>query len=312
MNTSKACELFLSYSQYTKDLSPLTIKAYKQDLSLLVELTGENSAIESITRETIRQCVNHLFAKGQSKATVKRRLACYKSLFKWLENDEVVEQTPFYRLDLKIKLPLRLPRNLTQDELKTMYKTAKQEVAIDVYRSQDLLPYVNINQLSIFLALELLLTTGIRVSELTQIQLSDIHLVDRYIHIRGKGQRERRVFITNNNIKVFIEQYLRYRLTTQPDHTTLFINRLGNPATPQTIRIWMRNLGNQANLSRKITPHMYRHSAATKLLEAGVDIRYVQKLLGHQSITTTQIYTHVNNTELYETIVKANIQGAVL
>ena len=312
MNISKACELFLSYSQYTKDLSPLTIKAYKQDLSLLKELTGEELAVKSITREIVKECVNSLFAKGHSKATVKRRLACYKSLFKWLENEEIIKQTPFYRLDLKVKLPLRLPRNLTHHELKTMYQAAKQQVAFDIYNSCEFSSSINMNQLSIFLALELLLTTGVRVSELTQIQLNDIHLTDRYIHIRGKGERERRVFITNKNIHTFLEKYIRFRLTKNPDHSTLLINKLSNPATTQTIRIWMRKLSEHAKLDRKITPHMYRHSAATNLIEAGVDIRYVQKLLGHQSITTTQIYTHLNNTELYKTIAKANIQGKLL
>ena len=312
MNISTACEQFLSYSQYTKDLSPLTIKAYQQDLNLLVDLTDKNLDVNSVNRDTIRQCVNNLFAKGHSKATVKRRLACYKSLFKWLENEGIVEQTPFYRLDLKIKIPLRLPRNLTQVELKKMHKTAKQELAIDVYNPFDTPVSININQMSIFLALELLLTTGIRVSELASIELNDIHLNDRYIHIYGKGQRERRVFITNNNIKIFIKKYLQFREKKQQSHTVLLINSLGNPATTQTIRIWLKKLSERAQLNRVVTPHMYRHSAATTLIESGVDIRHVQKLLGHQSITTTQIYTHINNAELYKTIVKANIQEKVL
>lgn len=315
MNISEACFKFLHYSEHTKKLSPLTIKAYEQDLSLLVELSGRNKPVQAVDRDTIRDCVSSLFDKGQSKATVKRRLACFKTLFKWLENEDLIEQTPFYRLDLKIKLPHRLPRNLNQHELKKMLKAAKNELGLSA-KSKKLcfksLEKQHISTLTLLVGLELLLTTGVRVSELTSIQLDDIHLDDRYIHIQGKGQRERRVFITSDNIKRLIKQYLHIRLNTHPQHDSFLINRLGRPATPQTMRLWMAKLSKKANLSRKATPHMYRHSAATNLLEAGVDIRYVQKLLGHQSITTTQIYTHVNNTELYEMIVKADIQGRVL
>jgi len=317
MKIDQASKTFLAYSQHTKKLSPLTIKAYQQDLTLLSILT-KNRSIRSIKSKKIIECVNKLFAKGETNSTVKRRLACYKCFFKWLEHQKLIKQTPFYNLDLKIKLPQRLPRNLNQVELKQLLKTSKKNLGIsprDSYINNDVFLIIDkttINELTLLLTIELLFTTGLRISELSNITLDDIHLESRYIQINGKGQRERRVFITNESIKELLTQYLTLRLVTLPSHDVLLVNRQGKPATPQTIRIWLRKLSSSAKISRRATPHMYRHSAATSLIDAGLDIRYVQKLLGHQSITTTQIYTHVSNSELFQKISNANIQEKIL
>lgn len=314
MNLTEASERFLSYAQLTRNLNVLTIKAYRQDLSLLITSLKEQKPIALIDRNDIEDCVKFLFSLGQSNSTVRRRLACYKSFFKWLENDQLIDQTPFARLDLKIKLPIRIPRNVSKLELSKMLRTARSSLEFDPYQTRSIgtKSRNKTNQFTTLLSLELLLTTGLRVSELTNILLGDLHLEERYIHIRGKGQRERRVFITSDSIKTLLEIYLRFRSASNINHQNLLINRIGNPATPQTIRLWLAKLSKEANLDRKITPHMYRHSAATYLLEAGVDIRNVQKLLGHQSILTTQIYTHINDRKLYETIAKANIQESIL
>jgi integrase/recombinase XerD len=314
MNLTEACATYLSVIQHTRNLSPLTIKAYKQDLAALLKNVDQTIALESLTRHDIRQIVDALFSKGESRSTVKRRVACYKSMFSWLESEDIIAQTPFHKLNLKLKLPLRLPRNLSSDELKKIRYAA----LLNVNLQRDIKEKFNskiknqITPATTLLGLELLLTTGLRISELTSIRIEDIHLSERYIHIRGKGQRERRVFIVTDNISSLIAKYLVMRSQLVNEHQLLLINKQGNPATSQTFRLWLKALGKQARLSRNATPHMYRHSAATQLLEAGVDIRYVQRLLGHQSITTTQIYTHVNNTELYKHIVEANIQGQVL
>ena len=318
MITTIACQQFLTYSEYTKNLSPHTIKAYRQDLENFITTTGAKTPVNSYNRNTIHEYINKLFANGLSKATVKRRIACLKCFFKWLENEEAIDINPFQRLDLKIKLPHRLPRNLNTNELRKMLITVRAKLELNQktnYCFNDfILPISksNINDLTTLLTIELLFTTGIRVSELANIKLNDIHLQAGYIHIQGKGQRERRVFISDDNMQNLIENYMHYRKITEPNHTFLLVNSLGKPATTQTIRIWMKLLSKKANLTRRATPHMYRHSAATHLLEAGVDIRYVQKLLGHQSITTTQIYTHVNHNELYDNIVKANVRRKVL
>lgn len=314
MNINEASKMYLSYVDHTKNLSHLTVKAYQQDINLFLELLGNDAQLASISRLEIRMVVNALFAKGQSKSTVKRRVACYKSMFSWFETEELIEQTPFHKLDVKIKLPHRLPSNLSSEELKNLRDTSLANIGIDSFETVDfsLLPKKSINHLTVFVGIELLLTTGLRISELTNIKLNDIYLSESHININGKGQRERRVFITTKHIKKLLQQYVQIRKLITNDHEFLLINKQGKPATPQTFRLWLNGLSEKAKIKRKVTPHMYRHSAATKLLEAGVDIRYVQKLLGHQNISTTQIYTHVNNTNLYEAIVAANVQGEFL
>jgi integrase/recombinase XerD len=312
-----ACEQFLLYSRCTKDLSPHTIKAYERDLDTFLTITGRNTPINEYDRNTLREYVNVLFEEGLSKATVKRRLACLKTMFKWLENEEQVDVTPFYRLDLKIRLPQRLPRNLSTQEIRKVLNAVKSMLSLPKEIEYTLAEFGEItkrdmNNVTTLISLEILFTTGLRVSELVGINLDDIYLKERYIHIRGKGQRERRVFITDVGIQNLIKTYIQLRQITYPNHNVLLVNSRGRPATTQTVRIWIKQLSEKAKLSRRATPHMYRHSTATHLLGAGVDISYVQKLLGHQSISTTQIYTHINNKELYRNVVKANIRGRVL
>ncbi|MEW8627792.1 MAG: tyrosine-type recombinase/integrase [Candidatus Thiodiazotropha sp.] len=312
-----ACEIFIVFCEQTKKLSPHTIKAYRRDLKTFIEIAGPNTKIEIIDRKSINTYVNALFAQGLSKATVKRRLACLKSLFKRLENEDLIDHSPFYRLDLKIRLPQRLPRNLSVQELNKLLSTSKAKLGLprkSDYEKDDFgtIEKRNINNLSTLLCTELLFATGIRVGELTDIYLSDIYLNEKYIHIRGKGQRERRVFITDNSIQNLIKSYIHYRKVTNPNHEKLLVNSRGRPATAQIVRIWIKKVSKLACLNRTATPHMYRHSTATELLSSGVDIVYVQKLLGHQSISTTQIYAHINHVDLFNNILKANIRRDIL
>lgn len=313
----EACDKFLVYSQYTKNLSPHTVKAYRRDLATFKEITGESTPIKKYDRNEIREYVNALFAGGLSKSTVKRRIACIKTLFKWLENEELIDSSPFHKFDLKIRLPHRLPRNLSSQELSGILGAVKKRLGLDKkteYKISDFgcITKREINDLTTLLSLELLFTTGIRVSELVGILIDDVYLQERFIHIRGKGQRERRVFITDTSIQNLVKTYIQLRKVTSPNHENLLVNSVGRAATTQTVRIWIRHLSESARLNRRATPHMYRHSTATHLLDAGVDICYVQKLLGHQSISTTQIYTHINHAELYKNVVKANIRRKIL
>ncbi len=317
MLINDACDQFLIYCRCTKNLSSHTIKAYERDLTKFQIITVRKTPIAEYDRHRIREYVNALFDDGLSKATVKRRLACLKTLFKWLENEELIEVSPFYRLDLKIRLPQRLPRNLSSRELNKMLSAIRAVVGLSKtteYLLDDfgVVHKGRLNDITSLVSLELLFTTGVRVSELVGIRLDDIHLKDRYIHIRGNGQRERRVFITDASIQNLINTYIHLRQIASPDHNVFLINSNGRPATTQTVRIWIKKLSEKSKLNRKATPHMYRHSTATHLLSSGVDITYVQKLLGHQSISTTQIYTHVDHKEVYRNVAKANIRMKIL
>jgi len=300
MKTSEAVSYFLVHIEFVKKLSELTIKAYRQDLNLLLKTIERDLYVSQIDKQILANCVTRFFELEYSKASVKRRIACYKSFFNWLEDEGHIVESPFHNLRLNIKLPSRLPKNLSTNELKKMMVTAKSEA----YSG-------GLKQRTMYLALELLLTTGVRISELTGIKVSDIFLEDNYIQIDGKGQRERQVFIVSDSIKKSLDQYLCLRANKTPLSSQLFVNSYGRPLTPQTFRLWISGLGKRSGLGRKVTPHMYRHSAATQLLEAGVDIRYVQRLLGHQSIATTQIYTSVTNLDLFNKVSVADIRGKV-
>ncbi len=149
-------------------------------------------------------------------------------------------------------------------------------------------------------------TTGVRVGELCSLRLSDIDLPSRILGVRGKGNRERRVFLVDADIVGLIKQYLVLRNLLGPVTDIFLVTSRGTPASPDHIRRHLHKLTAETSIMKRITPHMLRHSAATQLLENGVDIRFVQKLLGHSSIATTEIYTHVSDASLRSAICAAN------
>ncbi len=314
MKLTDACERYLHYCQHTKKLSALTINAYRHDLKNFQALTGAGKAINTINRQSIYHYVDTLFSDGRSEATVKRRLACLKTLFKWLENEEYTDNSPFYKFDLKVRLPKRLPRNIKIDELRAMFHSARASanLPLSLYDSKKISHPKKIKYLNTLIIIELLFSTGVRITELVSIQLADIHLNSNTIKIHGKGQRERKVFIPDKETLELIRIYLQARSGLTPSHTNFLINTRGAALSSQSARLLVKDNAKSAAIGRTITPHMYRHSAATQLLEAGVDIRFVQKLLGHESIETTQIYTHVEDIALRDNVMKAAIREQVM
>ncbi|MEM9384819.1 MAG: tyrosine-type recombinase/integrase [Pseudomonadota bacterium] len=307
------CDDFLAYCAQTRKLSGHTVKAYEIDIRAFLKSLGGEVCATEVDKGDLREFVDSCFSSGLSHATVKRRIACLQSLFRWLEGEGLIESSPFHRLNLKLHLPKRLPRNLSRSELRQLLRVAQRRIGLgpkSSYLTEEfpVITVGNINAVTTLLAVELLLTTGLRASELTNVSLDDLFLADRYIHIRGKGQRERRVFVTDECIQNLLRLYVQIRTVVSPDHTRLLVNSRGRPATPQCVRLWIRDLSSRANLGRRATPHMFRHSAATELIGSGVDIAHVQKLLGHQSISTTQLYTHITNEEVKRRVVKAQVR----
>jgi integrase/recombinase XerD len=160
---------------------------------------------------------------------------------------------------------------------------------------------------AIALAILLLFTTGMRVAELCALRVSDIDLDRRTLRIRGKGDRERQVFLVSTDVVAELRAYLREHKLGGAPHSALLVTATGGGVSTDRVRAGLRRIAEVAGLARRITPHMLRHSAATSLLEAGVDIRFVQRLLGHRSISTTEIYTHVSDESLKQAVVKAKI-----
>ncbi|MBF0371489.1 MAG: tyrosine-type recombinase/integrase, partial [Magnetococcales bacterium] len=282
----------------SKGLSSHSYKAYWKDLTdFHVWARNENFA-NIFTTNSISGWLINIQKKGLSPASVKRKLATLKVFFRWLEENGHIEENPFHKFRPTITIPKRLPRNLTPDELRRLLGSSRGPL---LRFSSSRFPKITLQ-----LATELLFTTGIRVGELCSILLTDMDLASGNIAIKGKGNRERLVFLEDPEIVGFMERYIPLRQFTAPTTPHLLVTVKGKPVTPDYIRRHLHAYAKEVGIERKITPHMLRHSAATQLLENGVDIRHVQKLLGHSSITTTEIYTHVSDNSLRNALRAAN------
>jgi site-specific recombinase XerD len=294
VRVSAATEAFLRYCAEEKHLAPNTLNAYRQDLAEFRRLAGGSRRIDAIRASDVLGYRNRLSAeRSLSLATIKRRLACLRAMFAWLVRREVIDASPFAKTELRIRLPARLPRCLeTRDVRRLMRHRASQGV-------------------DCALAIALLLATGMRVGELAGLRLDDVDAVGGRLKIFGKGSRERTVFVTDVRLREELRHYvaLRHGLAGRPVDARLLIDERGRTISAARIRHAIAGLGRDAGLARHVTPHMLRHTAATMLLESGTDIRFVQRLLGHRSIVTTQIYAYVSDRALRAALVRANIFG---
>jgi site-specific recombinase XerD len=280
-----AIAAFLRYCAEEKHLAPNTINAYRQDLTEFSRDGAAARAIGAIRPTDILAYRNRLSAeRGLSAATVKRRLACLRALFAWLVRRDVLEGSPFAKTELRIRLPARR-----------------------------LMRHRKLQGPGGALAIALLLATGIRVGELTALRLEDVDTGTGRLTIFGKGSRERTVFVTDPRLREELRAYVAAR-HVEPRHlaeTRLIVDDRTRPLSAARVRAGIARLGRSAGITRHLTPHMLRHTAATMLLESGTDIRFVQRLLGHRSIVTTQIYTHVSDRALRAAITRANVLGNI-
>ncbi|MDH3347308.1 MAG: tyrosine-type recombinase/integrase [Desulfobulbaceae bacterium] len=319
MNVSDACSRFLTYSKSSKNLSSHTLRAYQIDINDFLSFVGKDKKLTQCDKHLFRDFLSYLLReKGLKTTTVKRRLACLKTVFRWLEEEEYIEIDPLYRLNERLAIPKKLPRALTRDEIGKLIIHCRSTLSLHATNSiteKDLPKLTSIKEINNFtclLAVEILFATGVRVGELVSIAPADIDLLAGTILINGKGNRQRLVFITDPEILILLRANMQLRQSRDKNPTKLLVNSRGSNITTATIRKLLHNATAAANIKRSITPHMLRHTAATHLLEAGVDIRYVQQLLGHHSISTTQIYTHVNNAQLKKLITTLHPRRAIL
>jgi integrase/recombinase XerD len=295
MKLINACEHFSQHYHSVVNLSTHTFRAYQIDLADFRQFAGAESLLATLEKNHLRQFIRHLREERKLKeTTIKRRIACLKLFFRWLHQEEMIPQNPFDGLHERIRLPKRLPRSLAREEI------AKLMTII----SGDGREYneAEFRQAAAKTAVRLLLATGIRVGELVNISLPDLDLADGQIAIQGKGDRQRLVYVFEATTLQMLKSYLALRQDKKTDTQKFFISPSGTPFTTPKVREYLGKFATQAGIVRRVTPHMLRHTAATTLLEAGVDIRYVQKLLGHQSISTTEIYTHVSDQGLREAL----------
>jgi len=318
MEFSEACRAFLHHCQSTKTISPHTLRAYRLDLARLTEFAGASAAVESCTRERLREYLAYLTdVRGLAAASVRRHVVTTRLLFAWLVDEERLAMSPFHALRVRISLPHRLPRSLTHHETRLLLSTAerlasKSSGKRDVRQtSPPRMPRSRpeaFAQLAQLLMVELLLATGIRVGELVTIRVRDINLADGTVTITGKGNRQRQVYLTSPHLLRLLKTYLAHPERQPTASDALMAFGASCASSTDRARLLLRRLAVEAGITRRLTPHMLRHTAATLLLEAGVDLRFVQRLLGHASIATTQIYATVTDSALRHVIARARIR----
>lgn len=310
LNLKLSVDDFLFHCRFEKNLSDNTLKAYSLDLkqfSHFVFTENKITSIRQIDRQLLRQYLKKILISNKVK-TVKRKLATLKALFNYLEFDDRITVNPFRKMRIKIKEPLNLPKVMTLYEIKTLFKTL-----YDFRASSKKNGYYSYKALiRDIVVLELLFATGIRVFELCNLARNDVNIEQNFINIRGKGNKERIIQICNGEITQVLKEYIKlfHANNGRPD-SYFFLNRLGQRLSEQSVRFMIKKYTRLSEIEKNITPHMFRHTFATLLLEQEVDIRYIQQFLGHSSITTTQIYTHVTKHKQKEILTTKHPRGSL-
>jgi integrase/recombinase XerD len=255
--------------------------------------------LEDVSEATLKAYLADMFGRRKlAVSTVRRRFACLRAFFRRLV-DLGEMSDPFASWRLRLPRRKRLPRTLTRTEVASLLAAGR---GARVARADGARPVV------LPLAIRLMVSTGMRVGELCKIRLEDVAPDGASVRIHGKGSRDRVVYIIDDGLRGDLQHTIETRLTSaRATDAPLFLNRHGRPIKPQSIRSRLRRYAADAGLARRITPHMLRHTAATLLIETGVDIRIVQRLLGHSSIATTEIYTHVSDEALRTTLERADV-----
>ncbi|MCT4646813.1 MAG: tyrosine-type recombinase/integrase [Carboxylicivirga sp.] len=291
MDIQQALNDFLFHCQYEKNLSDKTIKAYTIDLKQFQQFLNNNSfpnQLNEIDKFIIKAYIKSLSL--QSPKTAKRKIATVKAMFNFLEFEDILHINPFRKIRIQIKEPIQLPTVMNLKEIALILKTAYQKKK----EINNTLSYSYKVVVRDIVVLELLFATGIRVSELCSIKPENINVDSGDLKVLGKGSKERIIQICENSVLSLLRDYKKLFKDAIQGHNYFFINRLNKPLSEQSVRYMIRNYSELAGLTKKVTPHTFRHTFATLLLEQDVDIKYIQQLLGHSSVLTTQIYTHVS------------------
>lgn len=287
MTTINTCiNNYLNYCMNNERLSQKTLQAYRFDLNQFSQFIEESKA--DITNTDILEFYIEKLFKSYKVKTVKRKIASVRAFYRFMCYKREINQNPFLSLNLHFReehlLPKTIPLHTIEYFLKYMYSQQKQAKTF----------YEKLSTTRNLAIIELLFATGIRISELCSLTVDDIDLIEQTIVIYGKGNKERKIQIENSDVINILKIYNNYRNEINVDTNFFFINRNKHHTTDTSVRKMIHKYCKDADINLNITPHMFRHSFATYLLDADVDIRYIQELLGHSSISVTQIYTHVS------------------
>jgi site-specific recombinase XerD len=311
MRVDRAHSEYIRWLLVTKNLSPHTIRAYNADVAAFESGIGRASLVSVIDDRVIIDFVESQRRAGLSVRSLRRRLAGVRGFCKWLVVSGRIEADPWPSTPITLGRPHSLPRFLPYEEIRRLARFLVREAGVD--DPEDVRAVLRRpHECTTLLSVALMIATGLRVHELVSIDCRDIDLSGRTLRLLGKGQRERYVFLPNAWLTSLTSSYLQARKVMQLSEHQLLFNRKRQPLTTAVVRRRLARAGRAAGVSTHVTPHMLRHTAATQLIEAGVDIVYVSRLLGHASVNTTQIYTHVSDQALKRVISEADVLGGVV
>ena len=291
---SEAIENYTNYLRFEKNASENTIEAYVSDLQKLQDFAEQNLmniTPITISYEHLQEFLYQISKINYSERTQARWISSIKGFFSFLLEDELREDNPSALLETP-KLGLYLPDTLSLEEIEKLISATDENTDL-AKRNRCMI--------------EVLYGCGLRVSELTELQISNINFKENYLKIQGKGDKVRFVPLADYTAD-FIKNYInniRSKQKINPKHSDiLFLNSRGAQISRQMVFLIIKEIVRKAGIQKNISPHTFRHSFATHLLQNGADLRFIQEMLGHSSITTTEIYTHLNTEELHETILK--------
>ena len=298
---------FVNSRRDERSLGHHTQRAYAQDLRTFARFTKAHLLSDPLSKEDILAYHCHLRDElGAKPATIERRLVTLKSYFAWREDRNSALPSPFADVRITVKIPRRLPRPIDRDTLKEVLRA--DDGAIDARSCPNADHAVPDAQDAVtILIIKLLIVTGLRISELTNMKARDVSPNGDQILVKGKGRKERVVFVPNRELQEEFQRFCQMRTEHGDTGSPLFLNAVGRRLRSATFRKWLRAISKSLGINPHLTPHRFRHSAATLLIEEGIDIRMIQALLGHAKLKTTEIYVRVSNHALRRALERADI-----
>ena len=283
----KYIDKYLEYLKVERKYSNKTILSYKDDLIEYNEFLGNNfTNILNIDMNIVNNYMKYLYDRKITKSSISRKLSSIRGLYNYLVREDIIKENHFNKIQ-NPKRELYLPKFLKDEELDKIFSVCNSN---------------NPTEERDTLIIELLYATGVRVSELVNIKIKDINREEKLIKVLGKGNKERMV-IYNNHTKKALDTYLKdvYNYFNKKSSEYLILNKNGTKLSERYIREIINKKVSQASLDIKISPHTLRHTFATDILENGADLMTVKELLGHESLNTTSIYTHITNEQIKKT-----------
>ncbi|MCX7177371.1 MAG: tyrosine recombinase XerC [Proteobacteria bacterium] len=279
-----AIEAFLAAQSHERRASPHTLAAYRRDLAMLLSFSASNavSALDRLSTQDIRRCTMQLHSRGRSPRSIARTLSAWRSFFRWLGRNQALPSNPCEG----VRPPKRrhdLPKSLSVDQAGVLLDERQGNADLNVLESRDQAMF------------ELFYSSGLRLSELVSLDLdAGLDLVAGEVTITGKRNKTRCVPVGAKALTA-VQAWLVQRPTiAAADETALFVSRRGTRISPRMVELRLNRWAQRHQLGLKVHPHMLRHSFATHLLQSSGDLRAVQEMLGHASIATTQVYTHLD------------------